>query len=117
MNNSEKMLYLSSKLMMLSLDREHNQKEIETVSEELAALQRQMTEAASQNDVINEDWDGFLKFTDQEILKMPKTFRKHSEFKAAQPTFGDVQQEDTGVHTKSDTQKSRITIHLYQPPV
>lgn len=76
MNNSEKMLYLSSKLMMLSMDREHNTKEIETVSEELAALQRQMENdrALSDSDE-NEEPCGFLKFSIKEILKMPKHFR------------------------------------------
>lgn len=75
MNTTEKMLYLSSQLMMLSLDKEHNQKEIEKVSEELAALQRQLREKASAAPP-DEENSGFLEFTEKEILKMPKTFRK-----------------------------------------
>jgi len=75
MNKTEEMLYLSSKLMMLSLDREHNQKEIDKVSEELAALQRQMKKeepSAPQKKYI----DGFVKFTKKEISRMPTRFRK-----------------------------------------
>lgn len=75
MNTQEKMLYLSSRLMMLSFDKEHNQKEIEEVSEELAALQRQLRESANAVPP-DQEYSGFLKFTEKEILKMPKTFRK-----------------------------------------
>ena len=75
MNTAEKMLYLSSQLMMLSLDKEHKQKEIEKVSEELAALQWQLRETASAAPP-DEEISGFLEFTEKEILKMPKTFRK-----------------------------------------
>lgn len=75
MNTAEKMLYLSSQLMMLSLDKEHNQTEIEEVSKELAALQRQLRESASSAPP-DEEISGFLEFTEKEILKMPKSFRK-----------------------------------------
>ncbi len=75
MNTAEKMLFLSSQLMMLSLDKEHNKKEIEKVSEELAALQRQLRETASTAPP-DEEVSGFLEFTEKEILKMPKSFRK-----------------------------------------
>lgn len=77
MNNPEKLLCLSSKLIMLSLDREHNKKEIETVSEELAALQRQMENDRAKHDpVANEEWCGLLKFSNKEILKLHERFRK-----------------------------------------
>lgn len=75
MNTQEKMLYLSSQLMLLSFDKEHNQKEIEKVSEELAALQRQLR-AETTSAPPDEEIDGFLEFTEKEILKMPKAFRK-----------------------------------------
>lgn len=77
MNNTERMLYLSSQLMMLSIDKELNRKEIEQISEELTNLQLQMQKTAfySAAEEIEQD-SGFLKFSQTEILKMPKTFRK-----------------------------------------
>lgn len=76
MNTAEKILYLTYRLMMLSLDKEHNQKEIEMISEKLAALQRQLKETASTAPPTDNTNCGFLEFTEKEILKMPKTFRK-----------------------------------------
>lgn len=95
MNTAEKMLCLSSQLMMLSFDKEHNQKEIEKVSEELAALQRQLREATSATPP-DEENSGFLEFTEKEILKMPKTFRK--EFRT-QGCTARVRRRKSGKHS------------------
>lgn len=95
MNTQEKMLYLSSQLMMLSFDKEHNQKEIEKVSEELAALQRQLREATNAAPP-DEENSGFLEFTEKEILKMPKTFRK--EFRT-QGCTAHVRRRKSGKHS------------------
>lgn len=78
MNTSEKMLYLSSKLMMLSIDKEHNQKEIIAVSEELEALQREASKNGSYEPLTqSKDLQcGFVEFTKKEISQMPIRFRK-----------------------------------------
>lgn len=96
MNSTEKMIYLSSQLMILSLDQEHNQQEIDKVSKELAAIQRQLSESADLTAYSQEDNSGFLKFTDKEILKMPKTFRK--EFRV-QGCTAHVYKRRSGKHT------------------
>lgn len=75
MNNSERMVYLSSKLVVLSMDKEQNQEEIAKISEELAVLQRQMESENSASSPENEA-EGFVKFTKKEILQMPTKFRK-----------------------------------------
>lgn len=80
MNTSEKMLYLSSKLMMLSLDREHNKEEIEKVSEKLATMQREAVNEFELNKGLEIQnitvTCGFVKFTKKEISQMPTRFRK-----------------------------------------
>lgn len=75
MNNSEKMLYLSSKLVVLSIDRKHNKEQIEKISAELASLQRQIESENTDHSPENEA-EGFVKFTQKEILQMPTRFRK-----------------------------------------
>ena len=80
MNNMEKVLYLGSRYMMLSIDKEQNAQELEQISKELAALQRQ----ADSNTRFSEKPEtekttviyGFVKFTNKEILQMPIKFRK-----------------------------------------
>ena len=74
MNNSEKMVYLSSKLVLLSIDKEHNKAEIEKISAELTSLQQQIEDCQNDN-LLNEE-QGFVKFTEQEILQMPNKFRR-----------------------------------------
>jgi len=75
MNNSDKMVYLSSKLVLLSIDKEHNKAEIEKISEELAALQRQIEGYRNDDPQLDEE-EGFVRFSEQEILQMPTKFRK-----------------------------------------
>lgn len=75
MNDSEKMVYLSSKLVVLSVDKEHNKAEIEKISAALAALQRQIEDSLKDCPRIDEE-EGFVKFTNKEILLMPTKFRK-----------------------------------------
>ena len=80
MNNMEIVLYLGSWYMMLSIDKEQNAQELEQISKELAALQRQ----ADSNTRFSEKPEtekttviyGFVKFTNKEILQMPIKFRK-----------------------------------------
>lgn len=96
MNTAEKMLFLSSQLMMLSLDKEQNAKEIVKVSEELAAMQRQMRATASAAPPDDEEISGFLEFTEKEILKMPKSFRK--EFRT-QGCTAHVRRRKSGKHS------------------
>lgn len=75
MNDSEKMVYLSSKLVLLSINKEHNKAEIEQVSAELAALQRQI-EGCQNDSPHTDEEEGFVRFSEQEILLMPTKFRK-----------------------------------------
>lgn len=75
MNNMERMFYLCSRFMMLSVDKERNAQEINKISKELTAIQRQLTGIAQNSDE-NEERNGFLKFTKKEILKLPEKFRK-----------------------------------------
>lgn len=77
MNNTERMLYLSSKLMMLSIDKEHNAEEIEEISEELTKIGKQLSECRDEcSSTATEYRYGLLKFSNKEILKMPERFRK-----------------------------------------
>lgn len=77
MNSIEKMLYLSSKLMMLNVDKAHNHTEIVKVSNELATLQKQVEQRSAKHyeHGFNEQ-EGYVKFTKKEILQMPDRFRK-----------------------------------------
>lgn len=96
MNTQEKMLYLSSQLLLLSLDKEQNAKEIVKISEELADMQRQMRATASSAPPDDEEISGFLEFTEKEILKMPKSFRK--EFRT-QGCTAHVRRRKSGKHS------------------
>ena len=81
MNNMEKMFYLTSQFMMLSVNKENNAQELDKISKELSALRQ---EASSELGLTNEKPEvqkttvvyGFVKFTQKEILQMPTKFRK-----------------------------------------
>lgn len=95
MNTTEKMLFLSSQLIMLSFNKEQNQNEIKEISKELAVLQQKAREAAT-SVPLGEEKIGFLEFTEKEILKMPKQFRK--EFRT-QGCTARVRRRRSGKHS------------------
>lgn len=70
--NTEQMILLSQKLVMLSLANDTADKEL--LTKEIAALNAELTEGAESNE--KTVFCRPLKFTDKEISKMPKTFRK-----------------------------------------
>lgn len=80
MNNTERMFYLSSQFMMLSMDKEHNAQELAKISKELTALQAEMNSNAEQDsdsEILKTTVScGFVKFTNKEISQMPTRFRK-----------------------------------------
>ena len=67
--NAEQMILLSQKLVMLSLAQNDNEKK--KLTQEIALLNSQMTDSAEKTVFCRP-----LKFTDKEISKMPKTFKK-----------------------------------------
>ena len=80
MNTMEKMLYLSSQFMMLSVDKERNAQELDKISKELTALQREARPEVDSGEQSNAQKTtvvyGFVKFTQKEISQMPTKFRK-----------------------------------------
>lgn len=70
--NAEQMILLSQKLVMLSLA--NDQADRERLTKEIAALNAELTESAGSNE--KTVYCRPLKFTDKEISKMPKRFRK-----------------------------------------
>ncbi len=74
MNTTEKIVLLSSKLMLASAT--GNQKEIEKISKELTAAQRQMQKTANNSAVSDIELCGFVKFTKKEISQMSEGFKK-----------------------------------------
>lgn len=70
--NTEQMILLSQKLVMLSLT--NNTADRERLTKEIAALNAELTEGAESNR--KTVCCGLLKFTEKEISKMPKRFRK-----------------------------------------
>ena len=70
--NAEQMILLSQKLVMLSLANDPADKN--RLTKEIAALNAELTESAGSNE--KTVYCRLLKFTDKEISKMPKTFRK-----------------------------------------
>ncbi len=80
MNNSERLLFLSVQLLMLNLGNKQKKEEIVKISSELAELRLAMErEHVTYADVLSPDngyVDGFVKFTQKEILQMPVKFRK-----------------------------------------
>lgn len=70
--NAEQMILLSQKLVMLSLANDTADKE--RLTKEIAALNAELTGSAESNE--KTVYCRPLKFTDKEISKMPKTFRK-----------------------------------------
>lgn len=70
--NAEQMILLSQKLVMLSLA--NDQADRERLTKEIAALNAELTEGAESNE--KTVYCRPLKFSDKEISKMPKTFRK-----------------------------------------
>lgn len=80
MNNMERMFYLSSKFMMLSVNKTQNAQELEKIYKELIAIQQ---EARPELDGNNKSeiqkanvTFGYVKFTQKEISQMPTKFRK-----------------------------------------
>ena len=77
--NKQKLLELASQLVLAGVTK--NDGEIEKISEELAAELRQPAPMIENGDracappPLEKDICGFLKFTDKEISKMPKSFR------------------------------------------
>lgn len=67
--NAEKMILLSQKLVMLSLAKDNEEKR--KLTEEIASLSGEIS-ATSEKTV----YCGDLRFSDKEISKMPRTFRK-----------------------------------------
>lgn len=67
--NAEQMIMLSQKLVLLSLAKDDKEKK--KLTQEIALLNSQMSDNAEKNIFCRP-----LKFTDKEISKMPKTFRK-----------------------------------------
>lgn len=80
MNNMERMFYLSSQFMMLSMDKKRNAQELDKISKELTALQREARAelAVDEKPEIQKATVtyGYVKFTQKEILQMPTKFRK-----------------------------------------
>ncbi len=76
--NKQKILELASKIILASVA--NNEQEIENISEDLAAVLRLPDSENGNADgaalPLKKDKMGFLKFTEKEILKMPKKFRK-----------------------------------------
>ena len=70
----QNLLTLASKLILATTT--GNDTEIKTISDELAEELKKGTAAEHGSLDLNYDNVGFLKFTDKEILKMPKSFRK-----------------------------------------
>lgn len=71
--NYQNILTLASKLILASTTADD--KEINKISEQLAAeLQKEKSDESS-SDVLYKDETGFLKFNNKEILKMPKFYR------------------------------------------
>ncbi len=70
--NAEQMILLSQKLVMLSFT--NNQADRERLTKEIAALNAELTESAGSNE--KTVYCRPLKFSDKEISKMPKTFRR-----------------------------------------
>lgn len=80
MNYMERMFYLSSQFMMLSVDKKRNAQEIEKISKELTALQQEARTEFTDNEksVIQKATVtcGYVKFTQKEISQMPTKFKK-----------------------------------------
>lgn len=76
--DEQKILELASRLVLAASS--GNEDEVRAVSEELAAVLRQPEDENGSADgaapPLIKDKMGFLKFTEKEILKMPKNFRK-----------------------------------------
>ncbi len=76
--DKQKILELASKIILAGVTQ--NEKEIENISEELSAVLRIPDRENGNSDgaalPLIKDKMGFLKFTEKEILKMPKNFRK-----------------------------------------
>lgn len=70
--NAEQMILLSQKLVMLSLAKDNEERQ--RLTAEIAALNAELTESAESNE--KTVYCRPLKFSDKEISKMPKTFRK-----------------------------------------
>ncbi len=70
--NTHQMILLSQKLVMLSLATDNTEKT--RLTQEIAALNAELTESARSNE--KTVCCGPLKFTEKEISRMPKTFRK-----------------------------------------
>ena len=79
--NAEQMILLSQKLVMLSFT--NNQADRERLTKEIAALNAELTESAGSNE--KTVCCGPLKFSDKEISKMPKTFRKEFRVHRSRP--------------------------------
>ena len=75
--DKQKILELASKIILAGVT--HNEKEIEDISNELATILRHPDSENGNADgaalPLIKDKMGFLKFTEKEILKMPKKFR------------------------------------------
>ncbi len=73
--DKKKLLELAGKILVAGAT--NNDAELNTASEELAAAMRQHSDEDEENysSPLIKDTVGFLKFTEKEILKMPKQFR------------------------------------------
>ena len=74
--DEQKILELASRLVLAASS--GNEDEVRDVSEELTAALRQTTNGHGGDEPLSQtDFNGFLKFTLQEVSKMPTDFKKY----------------------------------------
>ena len=74
--NEQKILELASRIVLAASS--GNEEEVRAVSEELSAVMRQPTSGHGSAEPLSQTgFNGFLKFTSQEVSKMPTGFKKY----------------------------------------